>query len=66
MTRKDYVKIARVLSCSASDPLTIKNFCIMLLEDNPRFDEVRFLAACKHQGADKPLDEVKGGEQHGN
>jgi hypothetical protein len=51
MTRKDYIKIAKVISEAwfhSHDyrEAIANNFADMLEEENPRFDRERFLVAC--------------------
>ena len=51
MTKKDYIIIAKVLAAQAQyDANFVRNiaeaFASVLAADNPRFDRVRFLAAC--------------------
>jgi hypothetical protein len=53
MTRKDYVMIARAVA-SARLPeweraTLINKLCAVFLEDNERFDAMRFAEACKKQ-----------------
>ena len=58
MTRKDYVKIAKVINGSTaiySDETVLKNhliseLCVIFEEDNPNFDRTRFLTACNEEG----------------
>ena len=50
MTRKDYIKIAKILSTTELEAhkrasLAV-SFASMLREDNPRFNVERFLKAC--------------------
>ena len=50
MTRKDYVKIAKILKGTELEPhkrasLAV-SFASVCREDNPRFDVDRFLKAC--------------------
>jgi len=50
MTRKDYIKIAKILSTTELEAhkrasLAV-SFASMLREDNPRFNVERFLNAC--------------------
>lgn len=63
MTKKDYIKLAKAISDSRDrldcepwgeegvDVLYAKGFiyelCTILKEDNPRFDQERFIIACK-------------------
>ena len=45
MTRKDYIKIAKLFKDTLAPPKTIEGFIIIAKEDNPRFDVVKFRAA---------------------
>jgi hypothetical protein len=55
MTRKDYVRIAAILSDARTINLfsaetvdrLVEHFARMLAADNPRFDPDRFAAACQ-------------------
>ena len=56
MTKKDYVKIARVFeSLKHGDQITwrplVERMANMLAADNPRFDRERFYAACGMEDA---------------
>jgi hypothetical protein len=56
MTRKDYVKIARVIKDNTNKKLemcntlnkrnVINDLCIVLKQDNNNFDKARFVDAC--------------------
>jgi hypothetical protein len=54
MTRKDYIKIARVINDNASISdgkriirwAFIRELCDVLEEDNPNFNSIRFKEAC--------------------
>ena len=52
MTKKDYVKIAKILNEASvfCHPEHIGSivamFCSVLKDDNPRFDSTRFIKAC--------------------
>lgn len=54
MTKKDYIVIARIIADMPSHAPTLRaqkastaaSFADALAADNPRFDRVRFLAAC--------------------
>ena len=59
MTRKDYVKIAKALSESTtnsdsdefvSKPYVIAKLCVIFKEDNPNFNNSRFIKACNEEG----------------
>ena len=49
MTKKDYISIAKILKdnkiCISNT--TIKDFVIMFKKDNERFNEDKFMNACK-------------------
>ena len=57
MTRKDYVKIARVMKDNTNKKLemcntlnkrnVINELCIVFKEDNRNFDKYRFIEACE-------------------
>ena len=57
MSRKDYIKIARIIKDSTiinnnlfesiSKKCLINSLCDMLKEDNPNFNRFRFLDACE-------------------
>ena len=56
MTRKDYIKIARVIkdntlvesmSVKKYRKLLIEDLCIALKQDNSLFDKYRFIDACE-------------------
>ena len=61
MTRKDYIKIAKVLSTIKPDPDECEfytfgiwedmlvDFCMMLEDDNPNFNPHKFLDACNYE-----------------
>ena len=54
MTRKDYIKIARVINDNTEEMLVeriirwafIRELCDVLKEDNPNFNSIRFKEAC--------------------
>jgi len=54
MTRKDYIKIARVINDNTEEMLGeriirwafIRELCDVLKEDNPNFNSIRFKEAC--------------------
>ena len=50
MTRKDYIKIAKILKTTELEDRrrnsVAASFASMCMEDNPRFDIERFLKAC--------------------
>ena len=58
MTRKDYVKIAKAISNvpnSDTNETIWKNavvdeLCTIFIEDNPNFDNSRFIKACNEEG----------------
>ena len=63
MTRKDYVKIAKAINGSTaiysdltlSIETVLKNYliselCVIFKEDNPNFDNSRFIKACNEEG----------------
>jgi hypothetical protein len=45
LTRKDYIKIAKLFKDTLTSPETIEGFIVIAKEDNPRFDAVKFRAA---------------------
>ena len=45
MSRKDYIKIAKLFKDTEVPTATIEGFIIIAKEDNPRFDIVKFRAA---------------------
>ena len=45
MTRKDYIKIAKLFKDASASSEIIEGFIIIAKEDNPRFDIVKFRAA---------------------
>ena len=53
MTRKDYIKIAKIISdCTYNDyefdnHKLVSELCIMFKEDNNNFDRQRFVNACE-------------------
>ena len=57
MTRKDYIKIARIIKVNTipqvqrKDTLDkdnlIDDLCVVLKQDNNNFDSVRFIEACE-------------------
>ena len=51
MTRKDYEKVAKIIAeenflGKAAKLGMARKFAAMFLQDNPKFDEYRFLQAC--------------------
>jgi len=52
MTKKDYIKIAKVISNNSISGGRmvrhdfIKELCLMFEEDNPNFDSFKFMNAC--------------------
>jgi len=48
MTKKDYIRAAEICRLShGSDPRVIQAFVEFFHGDNPRFDEDRFVEACR-------------------
>ena len=57
MTRKDYIKIAKIIKDNTNKKLemcntlnkrnVINELCIMFKEDNNNFDKARFVDACE-------------------
>ena len=54
MNRKDYIKIAEVISFCRDQSFTkeeaiagiVRELCLVFKEDNPRFDPLKFKEAC--------------------
>lgn len=55
MTRKHFEAIARILAASSDRQVTARALCDVFAEINPRFDAVRFLAACGVAPAESDL-----------
>ena len=47
MSRKDYIKIAKLFKDTCVSQDTIEGYIIIAEEDNPRFDSVKFREALK-------------------
>tara|TARA_R110002110_G_scaffold267118_3_gene482911 strand:+ start:349 stop:492 length:144 start_codon:yes stop_codon:yes gene_type:complete len=47
MTRKDYIKIAKLFKDTSVSQETINGYIIIAKEDNSRFDSVKFREALK-------------------
>ena len=72
MTKKDFIKIADVLSLIQTEwtntnqtNCTIREFVVMLQQDNPRFDTERFITYIETRSGQK-LDGLRGALEYIN
>tara|TARA_A100001201_G_C4035691_1_gene185102 strand:+ start:58 stop:210 length:153 start_codon:yes stop_codon:yes gene_type:complete len=47
MTRKHFVAIAEILKDRNADENLIRDFALLCLDENPNFDYIKFVNACK-------------------